>query len=634
MLVKEVFSGLRNFVQAFGVKIVVKSIGKKSNLKQKVDNLKLPYLVLAVSIILTLGITYIFYQSAVSKDNIRFNTNVSRIQNTIESRIGLYIVLLKSGRGFIEANEILGRRDFANFVKSLELEKNYKGVQGIGYTIVFKPEDKQALIERMRSEGFSDFKIFPDTERETYQAIIFLEPFDERNKAAIGFDMSTEEKRRAALDRAAETGEAVATSQITLLQEKSPDIQKGFMIYLPIYKDGILPETVESRRKNLRGFIYSPFRAGNFLNEIHGSTNVNDLKIKIYDGEAMPENLLAVSNTTDTGSPTPTIDEPHLTKNKINVAGRDWTIEYETLPAFTAQSSVGWTPLIFLGGISFSLIMFGLTYWEASARAKVQRIAGELYESENQKRKLLVKEKEARKSAESANRAKDEFISVISHELRTPLNAIAGWSRILRANHISGEKRRTALEKIEKNLRHQTELIDDMINYSQMIADCSEMKEQNFVVSKLFDEVFEELKPVAEEKHIELEKHNSLNGCVLTGDKEKMKTLFGNILSNAVKFTPEGGKITADLDHDQTDIQLRVQDTGVGIKQEFLPHIFEQFRQADSTTTRKHGGMGLGLAISKHIVKLHNGTIEAKSKGEGEGTTIVVKIPLQNSEDN
>ncbi len=198
---------------------------------------------------------------------------------------------------------------------------------------------------------------------------------------------------------------------------------------------------------------------------------------------------------------------------------------------------------------------------------------------------------------------------------------------------MSENKRRSALDKIEKNLRHQTELIDDMINYSQMVTDSSGMKEQNFVVSKLFDEVFDELKPLAEEKNIELEKHNTLNGCVLTGDKLKMKTLFGNILSNAVKFTPEGGKITADLGHDQTDIELRVQDTGVGIKQEFLPHIFEQFRQADSTTTRKHGGMGLGLAISKHIVKLHHGTIEAQSKGEGEGTTIVVKIPLQNSED-
>ena len=124
--------------------------------------------------------------------------------------------------------------------------------------------------------------------------------------------------------------------------------------------------------------------------------------------------------------------------------------------------------------------MFGLTYWEAAARSKIQKFADELYESENQKRKLLVKEQEARKSAEFANRAKDEFISVISHELRTPLNAIAGWSRILRASHLSEEKRYSALEKIEKNLRHQTELINNMINYSEIIAEGSRVEKTKF----------------------------------------------------------------------------------------------------------------------------------------------------------
>ncbi len=305
--------------------------------------------------------------------------------------------MLKSGRGFIEANEVLSRRDFANFVKSLELEKNYKGVQGIGYTKVFRPEEKQALIERMRAEGFSDFKLFPDTEREIYQAVIFLEPYDERNRAAIGFDMSTEEKRRSALNRAAETGEAVATSQITLLQETSAEVQKGFLIYLPIYKDGTLPKTVEARTENLRGFIYSPFRAGDFLNEIQGSTNINDLKIKIYDGEALPENLLTVSNFTDTASPTPAINEQILTRNQINVAGRNWTIEYETLPAFNAQSSIGWTPLIFLGGTAFSLIMFGLTYWEAAARDKGSAHCGRALRIGKSKAKTFDKGKRSEK---------------------------------------------------------------------------------------------------------------------------------------------------------------------------------------------------------------------------------------------
>ncbi|MEO6588096.1 MAG: CHASE domain-containing protein, partial [Pyrinomonadaceae bacterium] len=540
-----------------------------------------------------------------------------------------YIVLLKSGRGFIEANETIKRQDFANFVKSFELEKNYKGVQGIGYSISYKPEEEEELISRMKAEGFSDFKVFPETQSDFNQIIIFLEPTNERNLKAIGFNMSTEEKRRDALNAARDTGEAAATSQVTLLQENNQDFQKGFLIYLPIYKGGVLPETVESRRENLRGYIYSPFRAGNFLAEIHNSTDINDLKIKIYDGDALTENLLTASNISNSSSPSASsIGEQLNTKNQIDVAGRIWTIEYETLPSFNEQSSLGWTPLFCIGGVAFSLILFGLTYWEAAARSTMQKFAGELFESEIQKRKLLVQEQYARKSAEFANRAKDEFISVISHELRTPLNAIAGWSRILRARNLSEEKRHSALEKIEKNLRHQTELIDNMINYSEMVAGGSGTKDEKFLVSEIFNEVFEQLKTAADEKNIGFEKNNTLNGCVISGDRQKIKTLFGNILSNAVKFTPEGGIVNAELSRKNGAIEISVHDNGIGIKKEFLPHIFDQFRQADSTTTRKHGGMGLGLAISKNIVKLHKGTIIARSDGEGEGTTIVVKIPI------
>lgn len=612
----------------------MKVVENNNNLKQRVDRLKLPYLVLAASLILTLGFTYIFYRSSVSKDRIRFNNYTSNIQNTIESRIGLYTALLKSGRGFIEANEDLEYREFANFVGSLELEKNYKGVQGIGYSVIFKPEEKEKLIEQLKSQGFTNFRIFPDSASPLNQSIIFLEPSNEINASAVGYDMSTEPNRLAALERAAETGEAAATAQVTLLQNYGNKEGKGFLIYLPIYKDASLPRNAENRRENLRGFIYSPFKAENFLGEIHGATGINDLKIRLYDGNANAENLMAVSNISETAPATPDMTGSLFDRNQINVAGRTWNIEYETLPAFFNQSSVGWTPLILLTGSAFSLILFGLMYWEATARFKVQKIASELFESEKQKRKLLIKEQEARASAEYANRAKDEFFSVISHELRTPLNAIAGWSRILRANHLSDDKRKTALDKIEKSLRHQTDLIDDMLDYSQMVTNNSEIKEENFVFSQVYNEVIDEMKPAVEEKHILLENHNTLNGCVFKGDKDKIKVLFTNILSNAVKFTPEGGKVSTDLHRSGQEINLAVQDTGIGIKKEFLPHIFEQFRQADSTITRRYGGIGLGLAISKHIVKLHNGTIEAKSQGENKGTTVVVKIPLNNSTEN
>ena len=429
---------------------MVKKFSERLESGRKIDIVKLPYLVLATLILLTIGSTYLFYQSAKSKDISRFNNEVTRIQSTIEARLGLYIALLKSGRGFIESDNTLTRKDFANFVGSLELDKNYTGVQGIGFSKVFTPEDRAALLERMKSEGYSDFKFFPDTERDSYQAIVYLEPNNEKNRQAIGFDMSTEPNRRAAIERARDTGEPAASSKIKLLQEVAPDIQSGFLIYLPIYKDGKQPRSIEERRENIRGYIYSPFRAGNFLKEIHRTTNADNIKLRIFDGESSPENLLAQTAVNIENAATPPINEQFIAETRMEIAGRNWTIQYETLPAFGEQSSVGWTPLIFISGIAFSFLLFGMTYWESSSRAKVQTIAAELFESENQKRKLLVQEKDARRAAEYANQAKDEFISVVSHELRTPLNAIAGWTRILKATYLNEEKRKSALEKIRK----------------------------------------------------------------------------------------------------------------------------------------------------------------------------------------
>ena len=604
---------------------------KKDKLKigSRVEILKLPYLVLATLILSTIGITYLYYQSARSKDSIRFNNEVNRVQTALETKIGLYTGLLRSGRGYIESRKDLTREGFANFVKSLELEKNYVGVQGIGYSVIISPEEREALTARMKAEGYPNFKIFPADERDFYQAIIYLEPDDRQNRAAIGYDMSTEETRRAAIERARDTGEAAATGKVVLIQEIESQKQLGFLIYLPVYKDGIIPETVTGKRENIQGYVYSPFRAGNFLNEIQQVTNTEGIGVTIYDGANNPENIMARTTSQNNGFFAPQIGENFSAQNEINFAGRNWIIAYNSLPSFADQSSVNWTPLIFLSGIAFSFLLFGMTYWESSARAKLQTVAAELFESEKQKRRLLVKEQDARKVAEKANQAKDEFISVVSHELRTPLNAIAGWTRILKTEDLPEIKKKLALEKIEKNLRQQTNLVDDLLGYSQMVSEETDFNKKEIIFSELFEDVYKKVKPQAQAKGIKLHRDNNLNGSKVIGDEEKLKTVINNLLSNAIKFTPEGGTIEAKLDKKGDEVQLVVKDDGIGISSKFMPHVFERFQQADSSITRRYGGLGLSLAISKHIVTLHNGTIEAHSEGLGKGAVFVVRFPYQ-----
>lgn len=588
-----------------------------------------PYTVLAVSIFLTVGITYSFYQSAKNKDTIRFNSEVNRVNLAIENKINLYIALLKGGRGFFESDNEITRADFAEYVRSLELQENYAGVQGIGYAKKVEASQIETLVKKMQAENFPDFKISPAAaEKKSFEIVNYLEPSNERNQKAVGFDLGSEPRRREALNKARDTGEATATAKINLIQNAPDGDNTGFLIVLPIYKGGKLPATLEEREKNIAGYIYCPFRARDFLYDVHTDKFASDIALKIYDEQPNQDNLLAQIGSSEKNSLPEQMEEIYSTQNEISVAGRKWTVRYDSLPAFTAQSSLVWTPLIFLVGILGSFLLFGLTFRETAARLKLQKIAAELSESEKQKHGLFEDEQKARLVAEQANNTKDEFIAVVSHELRTPLNSIAGWLRILKTDDLAANTKNLALEKIEKNLRSQTRLVEQLLDYSQIVSGTITLDGKNLNFSTIFEKIFSEIEPSAREKSIEFLKDNKLNDRLFLGDEEKIKLAIYNILVNAVKFTHSGGRIETSVLETDGAIKFVVKDNGVGISHDFLPRVFDRFTQADSSTTRSSGGLGLGLTISQHIIQLHRGTIEAASEGLGKGAVFTVKMPF------
>lgn len=586
---------------------------------------KIPYLVLFVSIILTLGVTFLFYRSTLSKDQIRFNTSANQIQITLENKVNSYIALLKSTRAFIETTEKLNRKKFKSYADSLNLEKNYIGLIGIGYSKIVFPNERKSLINQMKSEGFTDFKIFPEGDRELYQAIIYIEPLNEANLKVIGFDMSTEENRRQALIRARDSAKEAATAKIVLLQGNEQENQPGFLIYLPVYKAGTLPTTVQERRETLIGYVYCPFRAKDFLAASINEEAFPGIEFKIYDNEIEPENLLTETKNAISVKK----GESFYLKTNIDIAGRRWVVEYAPTQSFFDQSNQNLIPMIFIGGILFSFLLFWVTYAEAASRQKLQEVAVNLLEAEEQKQILLEKEQRARLIAEQANKTKDEFISVVSHELRTPLNAIAGWAKILKSENLSDNTKELALQKIEKNLRSQTKIVEEILDFSQIISGKVNLENEPFVFSDVFENVLCEIEPKAQEKEIKLIKLNNLDGQIINGDRRKIQIVLEHLLSNAIKFTPFGGEIEAEVKEEDSKILLTVKDNGNGIKSEFLPHIFDRFRQDDASSTRFHGGLGLGLAITEHIIKLHHGTIEAQSEGKEKGSTFIIKIPYK-----
>ncbi|MFL6215488.1 MAG: response regulator [Blastocatellia bacterium] len=241
---------------------------------------------------------------------------------------------------------------------------------------------------------------------------------------------------------------------------------------------------------------------------------------------------------------------------------------------------------------------------------------------------LLQREQGLREQAEAANRMKDEFLATVSHELRTPLNAILGWTTMLRMESISSEMLPHALETIERNARSQARLIEDLLDVSRIITGKLRLEVQPVELWTVIQAAVDVIRPAADAKGIELQLLLDPNAGPISGDPQRLQQVIWNLLSNAVKFTPKDGRVQVRLERINSHIEIIVSDTGEGINEEFLPHVFERFRQADSTYTRRHGGLGLGLAIVRHLVELHGGTVAAQSNGEHKGATLTVTLPI------
>jgi PAS domain S-box-containing protein len=248
---------------------------------------------------------------------------------------------------------------------------------------------------------------------------------------------------------------------------------------------------------------------------------------------------------------------------------------------------------------------------------------------ETEREELLAREQSARAEAERAGRMKDEFLATLSHELRTPLNAILGWSQVLRGRGAgSAEELGEGLAVIERNARVQTQLIEDLLDMSRIITGKLRLDVRRVDLTAVIESAVASVKLSAEAKGIRI--HTVLDPLAgpVKGDPARLQQVVWNLLANAIKFTPKGGRVEVTLERVNSHVEMALSDTGIGIKPEFLPHLFERFRQADASTTRRFGGLGLGLAIVKHLVEQHGGSVVAKSAGEGQGATFRVTLPL------
>lgn len=925
----------------------MESAASKSDLYQRGRRLT-PYLVLAAGLLFTFIVSYQLLKVGEAEDRVRFRALVQEVHSSIESRLETYTALLRAGTGLFAASDEVRESEFRSFVASLGLADHYPGIQGIGFSIRLTPAERMTLIETRRREGQTNFRVWPESQRDEYHSIIYLEPLDKRNQAAIGYDMFTDPIRRAAMERARDTGFPAASGRVTLVQEIDPQAkQAGFLIYAPVYRHNLKTENESERRASLVGFVYSPFRADDFLRGVVTGKEYDNVAFRIYAGSE-PNSANLLHDSAGASSTTAAYQPRFAATTRLDVSGQPWTIAYVSRPEFDLAYTRSWVPYSLAGGVFVSFLFFAVTYSQIQARARAERSAAEVRESETTVRRtlaereraetavkeseeryrelvenandivfmldlegnvtsvnkavewltgysqtellgmnmadfltpastdsarlmtarklageertnyevdvvakdgrlltleissrlardqgqpvgiqgvardittrrraeealrqadqralteyerllervtslaqtlgtardllaifrglreftllsapcdglfvslydsvrdvrtacygwgdgqeidtsqlppmpvtntgpnsravrtnqviitndymsetlghpavmigpdnglrpqsslstpmsvmgriigtievqtykkaayrdehvtamrmaanltavaienvrLLERESTARATAEESNRLKDEFLATVSHELRTPLTAILGWSRMLEGDSLESEMAARAIDTIKRNAKAQAQIIDDILDVSRIITGNLYLELQPIDVEAVLEAAINVVRPTAEAKGIQIEVNFDPEPIAVSGDANRLQQVLWNLLSNAVKFTPAGGKVFVSLRQVDSQAELVVADTGQGINAEFLPFVFDRFRQADSTSTRQHGGLGLGLAIARHLVEIHGGTVEAKSSGQGKGATFTVKLPLVGSAAN
>jgi len=401
--------------------------------------------------------------------------------------------------------------------------------------------------------------------------------------------------------------------RVTLVQETDESQQPGFLLYFPVYRAGLQPRSLAERRDELEGFVYSSFRAFDLLSTMASARQIQDVSYAIFDGgETSPDALLYKSPELEDSR---THGGRFQSVTHVSIARHTWTVMCVSSVNFDRHSNQHFTPLTAYAGGLVSLLIFAATLSQARARLEAERTT-ELLDV-------------AREEAETANRLKDQFLATVSHELRTPLNAIAGWTQLLLDEETLDEETRKGLSVIDRNARAQAALVDELLDVSRIISGRLNLQIEKTDLVRLVEEALETVQPAAAARRIEIRRTYFADSAPLMGDPGRLRQVAWNLLSNSIKFSPIGASMAVSIRPCDAGLEFQVTDFGKGIAPDFLPYVFNAFRQADSGSNRQHGGLGLGLAIAKQLVELHGGTVSARSDGDGAGAVFTVQLPLR-----
>jgi signal transduction histidine kinase len=561
-------------------------------------DLRFPALFLLGSLLLTAMVAIYIHRVTEARDQSRFHSRVRATEEGIENRLETHIAMLQGA-------------EFRAYVERLDLRSRYPGIQGIGLCRRVDRAGLPAFLEKLRRDlgpESASLHVRPEGERPWYHIISYLEPMDRRNREALGYDMFTEPVRREAMERARDTGQPAASGKVTLVQEIDEQKQAGFLIYVPIYKNGhggqagSVPADLAARRERLLGFVYAPFRADDLLTGIFGHDAHPHLSFQLYNGPT-PDRA-ALLHRSNTEGDDPRYRPRFTTQRTLQVAGRTFSLSFATRPAFEEDSGHPIVPYVVLVGILVGAALF-LATW-AQARAY--------------------------REAREAIQVRDEFLSIASHELRTPLTTLQlrteGLLRAAgRAEALPVTELRPKLEATHRQVLRLAQLVSMLLDVSRISAGRLELEREPVDLGVLCRDVIDRLEQDAARAGSPITLQIEGGGAVVgKWDRVRLDQVLTNLLTNAIKYG--GGKpITVRVRHAPGGrAEIEVEDQGIGIDPRDQARLFGRFERLVSS--RNFGGFGLGLWISRRIIEAHDGSIAVHS-APGQGACFKVSLSTQ-----
>lgn len=559
------------------------------------DFIKNYWLALA-SFIFSVFITLFFFLQLKDSKEDRLNSNfklrTSIIQASIERRMQFYVHLLKTGKSYFINSDTVTRNSWKNFVRDMEIADDFPGFQGLAYAEYVKEENLNQHIEKVRSEGFEDYTVKPLGQRKEYVNIVFIEPFNWRNKRALGYDMNSEPVRRIAMAKARDLNAPVMSGKLLLIQETNADVQPGFILYIPIYKKKVVPKTIQERRENLLGYIGCPFRMNDFINGIFHNQH-SDIDIEIFDETSLnAEGLLYNSHP----------GYSYLNKDKnplnlvktINIAGHKWTVLYSAQPQFMKGADKNLTYFVLVGGLIISVLIFSVMFFIIRSRQAEAKQNEELKE---------------------INADLDNFVYSASHDLKAPINNIEGLINAF-SEEVEPEEKEQLIKMIKVSVNRFKDTIQDLAVTAKMQSGIGE-QETPIYFTELLQEVKTNIAPLIKESNVQIVEDFS-EAPSIRFSKKNLRSVLYNLVSNAIKYRSPDRKPFVKIKtkiYDGNLIMLEVEDNGLGIKEVDYAKVFAMYERIHDHIE----GTGIGMSLVQKIIDNSGGNIEIRSM-VNEGT--------------